>query len=225
MTVDGRRIDKGGHILPSDALLTVAEGPDFVSRGGRKLQGALEALGVDVAGAVVADVGASTGGFTDCVLRRGARKVYAIDVGAGQLAPELRDDARVVVKDRTNARELTAAEFDEPLDLVVVDASFIGIEKLTTALARILPPGRILLALVKPQFQVGRDVARKARGVVRDEAVREAAIDGARAALREAGFDIVAERDSDVHGPEGNVERFVLARRRQAVTVSSGGAS
>jgi 23S rRNA (cytidine1920-2'-O)/16S rRNA (cytidine1409-2'-O)-methyltransferase len=209
----GNTITKAGQILRSDALLSVADGVDFVSRGGRKLDGALAALGVDVHDAVVADVGASTGGFTDCVLRRGARKVYAIDVGAGQLAPDVRDDPRVVVMDRTNARDLVPGQFDEPLDVVLVDASFIGLDKLAPALGRIVPRGRTLVALVKPQFQVGREAARRTRGVVRDPSMRAEAIATARRALEAAGFSVTAERDSDVPGPDGNVECFLVATR------------
>lgn len=213
VAVDGQPVVKPGQLLAAEARLTVAAGDDFVSRGGRKLEGALAALAVDVAGAVAADVGASTGGFTDCLLRRGAARVYAVDVGAGQLAASLQCDARVIVRDRTNARDLGPGDFPEPLDLVVVDASFIGIEKLAPALARMLPVGGTLLALLKPQFQVGPEIARRTRGVVREASTRERAIALGRTALLEAGFRVLAEHDSDLPGPGGNVERFLLARR------------
>lgn len=209
-----RRVEKAGELLADDAELQVRGAPRFVSRGGDKLEGALAELGVDVTDQIVLDIGASTGGFTDCVLQHGASRVYAVDVGHGQLAQKLRDDPRVVVMERTNARHLSAASFPEPIGLVVVDASFIGIEKLMPAITAILPGEGRLLALVKPQFEAGRDAARRARGVIRDPEVRSAAIAEARAAIEAAGLDVLSECDSRVAGPKGNVERFVLARRR-----------
>ncbi len=210
-----RRIDKPGDVVPEGATLRVAARPRFVSRGGDKLDGALTAFGGfdDLAGRVALDVGASTGGFTDCLLQRGAAQVFAVDVGWGQLHAQLRADPRVVVRERTNARELTPEDLDPALDLVVVDASFIGIEKLLPAIARVLGAGGELVALIKPQFEAGRDVVSKGRGVVRDVAAREAAIASARQAVIDAGFEVLGEVDSAVHGPKGNVERFVYARR------------
>ena len=209
------RVDKPGQLLESDAALRVTPRRRFVSRGGEKLEGALEAFGdhaACVAGAVAVDVGASTGGFTDCLLQRGARKVYAVDVGWGQLDARLRADPRVVVRERTNARSLVAQDFDEPIDLVVVDASFIGVDKLLPAIAAVLRPGGRLVALVKPQFEAGREVVRRGRGVVRDEPERQAAIGGAVDAIARAGFAIEDQVDSALTGPKGNRERFVLAR-------------
>lgn len=208
-----RVLDKPGTRVAYDLPLELRARPRFVSRGGEKLQGALEDLGVDPTGLVIADLGASTGGFTDCVLQRGAALVYAVDVGHGQLAERLRVHPAVVVLDRTNARALMSSHFDRPLDLVTVDASFIGLDKLAPALARILAPGKRLLALVKPQFEVGRQAARRARGVVRDPALREAAIASAVTALEAAGFAVLGHADSRVAGPRGNLERFVLAQR------------
>ena len=207
------RIDKAGQLLPSDAPLRVAEPERFVSRGGYKLEGALKALSVDVAGLTCVDVGASTGGFTDCLLQSGARKVYAVDVGENQLAPRLREDARVVVLDRTNARYLEPTHFAEPIALAVVDASVIGIEKLLPSLARILPTGARLLALIKPQFEAGRLEATRARGVIRDPALRAELIEQARASVAEHGFELLGGADSALAGPKGNLEYFVLARR------------
>jgi 23S rRNA (cytidine1920-2'-O)/16S rRNA (cytidine1409-2'-O)-methyltransferase len=213
----GRRIDKVGTTLEADAELHVAEpASKFVSRGGDKLDSALTAFstaGLVIAGTFAVDVGASTGGFTDCLLARGAAKVYAIDVGYGQLAAKLRADPRVVVRERTNARDLSAADFAEPIDLIVVDASFIGLAKLLPAIARVLREGGALVALVKPQFEAGKEAASRGRGVIRDGAVRERAIESARFAVVEAGFLVRAEIDSAVHGPKGNVERFVYAVR------------
>ncbi|KYF60464.1 hemolysin, partial [Sorangium cellulosum] len=156
VTSGPRRIDKPGTLLPEEAELHVAAGPRFVSRGGDKLEHALaafEAHGLDVAGKTCVDVGASTGGFTDCLLQRGAARVFAVDVGYGQLASKLRADPRVVVRDRVNARELQRDDFDGPIDLVVVDASFISIARLIDAIARLLRPSGDLVALVKPQFE------------------------------------------------------------------------
>ena len=211
------RVDKPGALLAEDTPLSVRQGPRFVSRGGDKLEGALaafEAGGLDVRGLACADVGASTGGFTDCLLQRGAARVFAIDVGRGQLAHSLRSDPRVTAMEGTNARDLGAADFPCPIDLVVVDASFIGLGALAPALHRIARPGGHLVALVKPQFEAGREAARRGRGVIRDEAARLAAIDAGRASLTAAGFDLRAEIDSPLRGPKGNLERFVWASRR-----------
>jgi 23S rRNA (cytidine1920-2'-O)/16S rRNA (cytidine1409-2'-O)-methyltransferase len=216
-----QRVDKPGALLPADAPLAVRGGARFVSRGGDKLEGALRALSVEVAGRVCADIGASTGGFTDCLLQHGARLVYAIDVGHGQLAQRLRTDARVVVRERTNARFLEASDFDEPIELVVVDASFIGLDKLLPAIARVLAPGGRLLALVKPQFEAGREEARRARGVIRDPEVRQAAIGRAREATLARGFELLSECASCLPGPKGNLEHFLYAERQSTSTQTS----
>ncbi len=215
VTASGRTLWKPGVFLDDDTPLAVTEARTFVSRGGDKLDAALDALSVDVAGAVVVDIGASTGGFTDCVLQRGARKVYAIDVGHDQLDSRLRSDPRVVSREGTNARDLSAADFADPVELVVVDASFIALDKLLPAVARIAPPGARLVALVKPQFEVGRDAARKTRGVVRDPELRARAILAARSAVERAGFTLRGEVDSVLPGPAGNVEHFLFAVRRE----------
>jgi 23S rRNA (cytidine1920-2'-O)/16S rRNA (cytidine1409-2'-O)-methyltransferase len=215
---NGRRVDKVGTLLERDAELHLtSDAGRFVSRGGDKLDHALATFadsGLDVAGAVALDVGAGTGGFTDCLLSRGAAKVYAVDVGYGQIAERVRTDPRVVVRERTNARELTPADFGEPIDLVVVDASFIGLGKLMPAIAGVLRAGGALVALIKPQFEAGRAAASRGQGVIRDPEARGAAVDKARDDVTAAGFDVVAEVDSAVPGRKGNVERFVYARRR-----------
>jgi 23S rRNA (cytidine1920-2'-O)/16S rRNA (cytidine1409-2'-O)-methyltransferase len=211
-----RRVEKAGALLADDTGLTVRAKRRFVSRGGDKLDAALEvftAAGLVVGGARCLDVGASTGGFTDCLLQRGAASVVAVDVGFGQLAPKLRADPRVDVRERTNARELAPGDFSAPIDLVVVDASFISLAKLAAPIARVVGDGAALVALVKPQFEAGREAASKGRGVIRDAAIREAAIATARAAVVGAGFEIVASADSTVAGPKGNVEHFLFARR------------
>ncbi|MRG94711.1 TlyA family RNA methyltransferase [Polyangium spumosum] len=217
VSTEGSRVDKPGALLVPDALLQVAAPPRFVSRGGDKLDHALAtfvAQGLDVTGRRCVDVGASTGGFTDCLLQRGAALVVAVDVGYGQLAEKLRQDPRVDVRERVNARELSRSDLPEGVDLVVVDASFIGIGKLIGAIAAMLDAGGDLVALVKPQFEAGREAASRGRGVIRDKETREGAIAAARRDIEAAGFEVVAEVDSAVHGPKGNVERFVWARRR-----------
>jgi 23S rRNA (cytidine1920-2'-O)/16S rRNA (cytidine1409-2'-O)-methyltransferase len=211
--LDDRRIEKAGDQVPEDAQLRVTELERYCSRGGLKLEGALTDLSVAVEGVVAVDVGASTGGFTDCLLQHGALRVYAVDVGHGQLAEKLRQDARVVVMDRTNARRLTRVSFPEPIALTVVDASFISLDKLLPAIAEFLPTGGHLLALIKPQFEVGREEATRSRGVVSDEGVRGLAVAGALEAVAAAGFSVLGDCRCGVPGPRGNVEHFVLARR------------
>jgi 23S rRNA (cytidine1920-2'-O)/16S rRNA (cytidine1409-2'-O)-methyltransferase len=208
-----RRIDKSGETLDEAAPVEVRE-PDhpYVSRGGVKLAGALDAFGYDPVGKVVADFGASTGGFTDCLLQRGASKSFAIDVGYGQLHDKLRQDGRVVVMERTNARHLKRGDLPEPLDLVVIDASFIGLEKLLPAAHALLSTGGEVLALVKPQFQVGQDKVGKG-GVVRDPKLRREAIASLVAEAHRLGFELIAEADSVITGPKGNQETFIWLRR------------
>jgi 23S rRNA (cytidine1920-2'-O)/16S rRNA (cytidine1409-2'-O)-methyltransferase len=212
--VAGVRVEKAGTMVAEDAVIDV-RGPDhaYVSRGGVKLAGALDAFGLDVRGMRCLDLGASTGGFTDCLLQRGAAQVTAVDVGYGQLAHKLRVDPRVVVMERTNARTLTPEGAGGTADLTVVDASFIGLDKLMPAIALCTRVGGSLVALVKPQFEVGREAASRGKGVIRDEAVRAGAIRGAAEAVERAGFAIVAQCDSALPGPKGNREAFVHARR------------
>jgi 23S rRNA (cytidine1920-2'-O)/16S rRNA (cytidine1409-2'-O)-methyltransferase len=209
-----RRIEKAGDQVPEDAVLRVTELERYCSRGGKKLEGALADLNVDVTNVVAVDVGASTGGFTDCLLQHGAARVYAVDVGHGQLAEKLRQDARVVIMDRTNARHLTPESFPEPVALTVVDASFISLDKLLPAIAGFSRPGARLLALIKPQFEVGREEATRSRGVVSDEATRAEAVGRALAHVTESGFEVLGDARCRVPGPQGNVEHFVLALRR-----------
>jgi 23S rRNA (cytidine1920-2'-O)/16S rRNA (cytidine1409-2'-O)-methyltransferase len=204
-----RRIDKAGETLALDAPLSV-RGPEheFVSRGGVKLQGALAAFALSPAGIVAADFGASTGGFTDCLLAAGALRVYAIDVGYGQLHERLRRDARVVVMERTNARHLETGALPELLDWVVIDASFIGLNKLLPAAHALLRNGGEVVALIKPQFEVGRAAIGK-RGVVRDEQTRSDAIARTLQDALAIGFEKRAQADAVLAGPQGNLEHFV----------------
>lgn len=207
------RIAKPGALLSADTALSVRRRARFVSRGGDKLDAALDALGVDVRGAVAADLGASTGGFTDCLLQRGAEHVYAVDVGRAQLADKLRRDARVTVMEGVNARHLTRDAFPRAPDLVTVDASFISLVKLLPAIAAIVSDTGRSVALIKPQFEVGRDAARRARGVIRDPAERRAAIDAVLEAIGRAGFEVLGECPCAIPGPKGNREHFVVFRR------------
>lgn len=207
---DRARLDrKAGDLVPSDVVVGLDAGEPYVSRGGHKLAAALDAFGIDPAGLVALDVGASTGGFTDVLLQRGARRVYAVDVGRGQLAEKLRRDERVVSMERTNARSLGAASLPEPVDLAVVDASFISLGLLLRPIVATLradAPGPIV-ALVKPQFEAGR--GRTDRGVVRDAAVQAEVLERVVAQAREAGLgtrDVIA---SPILGPEGNREFLV----------------
>ncbi len=212
--VDGTRVAGAGTLVREESTLTVrAAAHPFVSRGGVKLAGALDAFHVEVERLHCLDIGASTGGFTDCLLQRGAARVVAVDVGYGQLAHKLRVDSRVVVLERTNARTLTESDIGGVADLTVVDASFISLGKLLDAVARCTKGGGQLVALVKPQFEVGRAEASRGRGVVRDERTRIAAIESVLGELRERGFDVLAHADAVLAGPKGNLEAFVHARR------------
>jgi 23S rRNA (cytidine1920-2'-O)/16S rRNA (cytidine1409-2'-O)-methyltransferase len=212
--VGEERVDKAGALLDAGAAIAVrGEDHPYVSRGGVKLAGALEAFAIDPQGLRCIDLGASTGGFTDCLLQRGAVHVAAVDVGYGQLAHKLRVDPRVLVLERTNARTLEPDQVGGAADLVVVDASFIGLGKLMPAIARLTKKGGQLVALVKPQFEVGREEASRAGGVVKDAALRARAIEGVVEETKAAGFEILGTTDSTLPGPKGNVEAFVHARR------------
>ncbi len=211
-----RRVEKSGETLDPEAPLEVRE-PDhpYVSRGGVKLAGALDAFGYDPTGKTVADFGASTGGFTDCLLQHGATKLFAIDVGYGQLHNKLRQDPRVVVMERTNARHLKRGALPEEVDLVVIDASFIGLEKLLPAARAILSVDGEVVALVKPQFQVGQDKVGKG-GVVRDPELRREATATVAADAEGLGFALIAQEDCVITGPKGNQETFIWLRRSEA---------
>ncbi len=209
-----RRIDKAGEMLAADAELHLrGEDHPYVSRGGVKLAGALDAFGLVPAGVVAADFGASTGGFTDCLLQRGAARVYAIDVGYGQLHEKLRNDARVVVMERTNARALEANALKERVAWIVIDASFIGLGKLLPAAHGLLDAGGYVVALVKPQFEVGKGRVGKG-GVVRDDGARSEAIARVCEDAVQLGFDLRGQADAVIEGPSGNREHFVWLEKR-----------
>jgi 23S rRNA (cytidine1920-2'-O)/16S rRNA (cytidine1409-2'-O)-methyltransferase len=213
VVVDDQRVDKPGTRVPVDAVVRLkGEGLKFVSRGGLKLEAALDHFQLDVTGAICADIGASTGGFTDCLLQRGAVKVHAIDVGYGQLHEKLRVDPRVISRERVNARHLTDDDLPESVSVIVIDVSFIS---LTLVLPGVLPKlqaGGRLVALVKPQFEVGPSQIEKG-GVVRDAVARQAAIDTVRDFVRSQGLVIEGVIDSPTPGPAGNVEALLVARR------------
>ena len=208
-----KKLAKAGEMLAEDAPLEV-RGKDhpWVSRGGIKLDHGLTHFAFDVAGAVALDVGSSTGGFTDVLLSRGVAKVYAVDVGTNQLAWKLRQDPRVVVHEQTNARNLDATIIPEPVDVIVCDASFIGLAKVLDAPLRLAKPGAKLVALIKPQFEAGRDEVGKG-GVVRDPAVHERVCAEARTWVESKGWRVVGVTRSPITGPEGNVE-FLLGAIR-----------
>ncbi len=195
--------------VASDAAVEVKGRKRFVSRGGFKLQGALDAFGQSVEGLRCIDIGSSTGGFTDCLLQAGAASVACVDVNYGQLAWSIRQDRRVSVFERTNIRLADPADLGAPFDVLVADLSFIGLAALAPTFARLCAPGSVFIGLVKPQFESRHDETD--RGVVRDAAVRERVVDEVRAALSAEGFDVSGVVESPITGPEGNVEYLVRA--------------
>jgi 23S rRNA (cytidine1920-2'-O)/16S rRNA (cytidine1409-2'-O)-methyltransferase len=215
-----RRIEKAGQLLAGEAALEVRgrEHP-WVSRGGVKLAHALDHFGWEVAGTTALDVGSSTGGFTDVLLQRGAAKVFAIDVGTNQLAWKLRQDPRVVVHEKTNARYLSQAIVTEQVDLIVCDASFISLAKVLDAALDFAKPRGRLVALVKPQFEAGREEIGKS-GVVRDPAVHERVCAAAADWVRSRGWEVRGIERSPITGPEGNVEFLLGAQRLELAPVS-----
>lgn len=214
--VDGRRVDKPGTPVAETARLEVlAPKEPFVSRAGRKLAAALDHFGVDPAGLVCLDVGASTGGFTDCLLQRGAARVYALDVGYGQLDQRLRDDPRVVVLERVNARHLSSEALPEPCDFITIDVSFISLLKVVPALLPYLTPGGLLLPMIKPQFEAPRGAVGKG-GILRDAEVRRRVVAECAEGMAALGLELLGLHDSPVPGSGGNREAFALLRKTGA---------
>jgi 23S rRNA (cytidine1920-2'-O)/16S rRNA (cytidine1409-2'-O)-methyltransferase len=206
--VTGVVVDKPGTAVPAMAAIEVSAGERYVSRGGEKLEAALTAFHIDPTGKVCLDIGASTGGFTDCLLQHGASRVYAVDVGRGQLDWKLRQDPRVAVREGVNARELRPEDIGEPVDLVTVDVSFISLRLVLPPLRAIMKPGGDVIALVKPQFEAGRKAA--PRGVVRDPGVHQAVVEEVSAFARaELGWTVRGVIPSPLVGPAGNREFFV----------------
>jgi 23S rRNA (cytidine1920-2'-O)/16S rRNA (cytidine1409-2'-O)-methyltransferase len=204
---DGPLALRPSQLVEPEVALIIEQGPRFVSRGGIKLNNALETLGIDVSGRDCLDVGASTGGFTDCMLQRGAARVVAVDVAFGQIDLHLREDPRVSVVERLNARGMTPVDLPFQPDMAVVDVSFISLAKVLPAVAQCLAPGGEMLAMVKPQFELGRE--RVGRGVVRDAADRREAILTVAEAAKGLGFAIRGFAPSGLPGPKGNRETFV----------------
>lgn len=213
--VSGRRVDKPGTPVPPDTVVEVrgADRP-YVSRGGLKLEGAITAFGLDLRGRVVLDAGASTGGFTDCALRHGARRVFAVDVGYGQLDWSLRIDPRVTVLERVNIRYLGPEALDEIPDFVTVDLSFISLDKVLPNIDRLVATDAEAVLLVKPQFEAGPEKVGK-KGVVRDPAVHAEVLGRVLVTVRGLGWQVRGVTFSPVRGPEGNIEYLVWAAKRQ----------
>ncbi len=204
--VDGQKVDKPGTTVELEAELTIhGSACPYVSRGGLKLEKALRDFRVNPTGYVCSDSGASTGGFTDCLLQQGARKVFAIDVGYGQLAWKIRNDPRVVCMERTNIRNVTPEQLGEPLDLSVVDVSFISLKLVLPVIWNLLKPEGQVLCLIKPQFEAGKDKVGK-KGVVRDPAIHREVLERMLETFREIGFTLRNLTFSPVRGPEGNIE-------------------
>lgn len=212
--VNGEKQTKPGTAVAEDAAVEVrGEKLPFVSRGGLKLQKALDVFSIDPSGFVCVDCGASTGGFTDCLLQRGAKHVYAVDVGYGQLAWSLRSDSRVTAMERTNARYLTPDMFPEPMDMAVMDMSFISLRLVLPAVRPLLTEQGQVVCLVKPQFEAGREKVGK-KGVVRDPAVHREVLEDFVASLDGMGFALAGLDYSPVRGPEGNIEYLAWLRTR-----------
>ncbi len=212
VVVGESRVDKAGTVVPADAEIRVkGDGNPYVSRGGLKIEGALRSFDIDVAGVVALDIGASTGGFTDCLLQRGAVKVYAVDVGYGQIDWKLRTDRRVILFEKTNIRYFSGEGIEDPIDLTVIDVSFISLKLVLPVAVRLTGAGGSILALIKPQFEAGRSEVGK--GVVRDPLVHRRVVEDMVTFSSELGLDVVGTCGSPITGPAGNREFFLYARK------------
>jgi 23S rRNA (cytidine1920-2'-O)/16S rRNA (cytidine1409-2'-O)-methyltransferase len=218
VSVAGKKVDKAGQQVADDAEISVT-GKDhpWVSRGGIKLAHALSEFSIDVTGMTAIDVGSSTGGFTDVLLSNGATRVYAVDSGTNQLAWRLRNDARVIVHEQTSARILTPDHIPEAADIIVCDASFIGLAKVLERPLTFAAPGAHLVALIKPQFEAGRDEVGKG-GVVRDANVHERVCSEVREWLHSAGWDVMGLTTSPITGPQGNVEFLIWSKKSSVLS-------
>ena len=204
--VNGQKVDKAGTLIPIDAEIRIlGEDLPFVSRGGLKLQKALDVFKIILSGKIAADVGASTGGFTDCMLQHGAKKVYAIDVGYGQLAWKLRSNVQVVNMERTNIRNVTRQDILDELDFVSIDVAFISLEKVLPVVFDLLKASGEVVALIKPQFEAGRENVGK-KGVVKDKKIHAAVIERVLSFAMSLGFGVRGLDFSPIKGPEGNIE-------------------
>jgi len=213
--VDGAMMDKPGAKVRREAEIKIQEEEsNYVSRGGKKLKAAIDSFGIDPTGMVVMDVGASTGGFTDCILQEGAKKVYAIDVGYGQLAWRLQIDPRVINLERRNVRYLKREEVDDEVDLILIDTSFISIEKFLPHLLSFLKDHGTILSLIKPQFEVGKEEVGKG-GVVREATLHQKVIDRISAFCAQLGLKVLGVIESPLRGPKGNKEFFIYLRKER----------
>jgi 23S rRNA (cytidine1920-2'-O)/16S rRNA (cytidine1409-2'-O)-methyltransferase len=211
--VDNRPATKAGEMVSADAGIGLRGGDiPYVSRGGLKLEAALDHFAIDLSGMTVMDVGSSTGGFTDCMLKRGAQKAYCIDVGYGQLAWSLRNDPRIVLLERTNIRHLEKQEIPDPVDFATIDLSFISLKKVFAKVAEFLKNNDLILALVKPQFEVGKGEVGKG-GIVREEEKRMTAVDSVRDFTETLGLETIGVFQSPVPGQKGNREYFLCVRK------------
>jgi 23S rRNA (cytidine1920-2'-O)/16S rRNA (cytidine1409-2'-O)-methyltransferase len=209
--VNGQKVEKAGALVPEDADIRILGEPmPYVSRGGLKLEAALREFKITVTGRTAIDVGASTGGFTDCLLQHGCRNVYAVDVGYGQLAWKLRQDPRVISIERTNIREIASTLIPEPIDIAVIDASFISLEKVIPPVLPFLARDSEIIALIKPQFEVGKGQVGKG-GIVRDETARKAVVERIVEFVREQGLEIKGVMPSPITGQDGNIEYLLYA--------------
>ena len=209
--VDGVRTDKAGALVKDGSEVTLRDASlRYVSRGGLKLEAALKEFGIDPAGCTAVDIGASTGGFTDCLLKHGAAKVYAVDVGYGQLDWKLRNDPRVVVREKLNARYIKPEDIGEPADIVVIDVSFISLTMIIPPALALIKPGGVLIALIKPQFEVGKGEVGKG-GIVRDEAKHREVVDNITEFAKGLGVGVLGVIPSPIEGAEGNKEFLIAA--------------
>ena len=209
--VNGRVLTKAGHQVPEDSeIRIIADAIPYVSRGGLKLEHAIRAFSIEVSGRIAMDVGSSTGGFTDCLLSLGARRVYAVDVGYGQLALKLRNDPRVIPLERNNIRHLPAELIPEPVQIAVIDTSFISLKLVIPSVLNFLESEAVLVALIKPQFEAGREQASKGAGVIRDPRIHEEVCDALAKFTTGLGFEVVGIIPSPILGPKGNRE-FLMA--------------
>lgn len=203
--VNDQLVDKASHKVGEDDKIELKTKPKYVGRGGLKLEGALDHFGIDPEGWVCADIGASTGGFTDCLLQRGAARVYCFDVGTNQLVYRIREDERVVAREKFNARYLTPEDVGEQVQLAVMDLSFISLTKVLSAVFGVLAEDGMVVCLIKPQFELDRDDIGKG-GIVRDDALRQKAVDKIRDFVRDAGRQWRGVRESSITGTDGNQE-------------------
>ena len=209
--VNGQKADKPGTSFKSDVIIDVKKSSmKYVSRGGLKLEAALEYFEIDVSEKIALDIGASTGGFTDCLLQNGAKKVYAVDVGYGQLDWKLRNDSRIVSMEKVNARHMKAEDIPESIDIIVMDVSFISLTKIITAVIQFLKPGGMLIALIKPQFEVGKGEVGKG-GIIRDENKHNEVINKIKKYVQDLDFNIRGVIPSPILGTQGNKEFFIVA--------------